>query len=619
MQVNHCRMPACENFGMPARHERQKPGPSPGRDMRYKVHSTNKGQSASIKCKSCGENPPLKSNAAIVKEMERLIESGGLLTLEESASCPHAGCANHGRSVAGHHRSHYSREGATPNGRGARWRCKACGRRFTVSDPVRLGDRNKRLAADLFSRVANKSPLRGAARGMGMAAAKHLYPILRFIHRRCRDHSGAVDRALIDGRLRLPADMRIETDAQEFTMNWTSRLDRRNVVLSSYCTVDAKSGFIIGIHANFDGGADPFAVQAEAAHAGDYQVPEPFRKHARYWLVRDDMGAGRSVANKVSKHDRVALLAQIERIYRTAEGRADVEDAELDHHDPGIRAMPPLEHGMQVHLPYTAYAHWMLLRRTLKGAGVSRLQANMDIDSMSRGAFMSAFADEVRNGDADAFFVRYTKFQTIDERREIVRRVARERAEWRGLLPPEVQADRNAAERAAARLMMAQRLQAAGLQCGKWNDVWIVHPHPALNEPDKAVCWVTPRPDVDEDRKVDMHLDAGISRIDSVFMKARRLFSALERPVGTSSSHNRVWNGYAPYNPAMLEVYLTMFRAAHNFIYVGDDGRTPAMRLGFADEPLRYENVLWPGERVPRPKAERKTGRRVKVPTRRRA
>lgn len=76
----------------------------------------------------------------------------------------------------------------------------------------------------------------------------------------------------------------------------------------------------------------------------------------------------------VSKHDRVALLEQIERIYRMAGERADVEDAELDHHDPAIRAMPPLKHGMQVHLPYTAYAHWMLLRRTLKSAGVRRRQ-----------------------------------------------------------------------------------------------------------------------------------------------------------------------------------------------------------------------------------------------------
>ena len=37
---------------------------------------------------------------------------------------------------------------------------------------------------------------------------------------------------------------------------------------------------------------------------------------------------------------------------------------------------------------------------------------------------------------------------------------------------------------------------------------------------------------------------------------------------------------YAPYNPAMLEKYVTIFRAGNNFVFVGDDGATPAMRLG---------------------------------------
>ncbi len=618
IQVNHCRMPGCENFGLPARHEPQSPGPSPNRDPAYKLHSTAKGQIPSLKCKACGENPPVKSNGGVAAEVQRLVHADGLLTAEESASCPTPECGNHGLPVASGGRIAYRRKGKAQSGRGQRFQCKSCGRIFSATSPVRLHDRGRRLAADVLSRIANKSPMRGAVRGAGLSSSNAYYAVLRFIHARCRAHSGAVDRALIDGRLRLPEDIRVETDAQEFTMNWTSRLDRRNVVLSSYCTVDAASGFILGLHANFDGAADPFEVQADAARAGDYRVAEPFRRHARYWLAGDDLMAGRALAGKVRKHERVDLLRQIERIYRDAEGRADVEDAELHHYDPGIRAMPPMRHGMQVHLPYTAYAHWMLLRRILKGAGMRRLQASMDIDSMSRGAFMSAFADEVRDGGADAFFVRHTKYQTIDERRAIVAKVARERARRRDGLPPEVRADRGAADRAAARLMMAERLRAGGLRCGKWDDLWIPHPHPTVNEPDKAVCWMTPRDGVDGDRKVDMHLDAGIARIDNVFMKARRMFSALERPVGTSSGHNRVWHGYAPYNPAMLETYLTLFRATHNFTYVGSDGRTPAMRLGFADGPLRYEDILWPGERVPRPRAERRRGRRVKVPGRRR-
>ena len=47
----------------------------------------------------------------------------------------------------------------------------------------------------------------------------------------------------------------------------------------------------------------------------------------------------------------------------------------------------------------------------------------------------------------------------------------------------------------------------------------------------------------------------------------------------------------------------------------GDDGRPPAMRLEFANEPLRYEDILWPRERVPRPKAERRQGRKLALPT----
>ena len=107
------------------------------------------------------------------------------------------------------------------------------------------------------------------------------------------------------------------------------------------------------------------------------------------------------------------------------------------------------------------------------------------------------------------------------------------------------------------------------------------------------------------------NLRSGLSRIDSVFEKTRRLFSAFERPVGTSSTHNKVWHGYAPYNPAMMEKYLTIFRTVDNFVFVGDDGKTPAMRLGFTKTPLEYEDILWPGQRVPRPKAVRRRGKKA--------
>ena len=138
-----------------------------------------------------------------------------------------------------------------------------------------------------------------------------------------------------------------------------------------------------------------------------------------------------------------------------------------------------------------------------------------------------------------------------------------------------------------------------------------MHPYPTLNEPQKAVCWLTRDDDLHEDRVADLHLCSGIARVDNVSQKTRRLFNALERPIGTSSTHNKVWHGYAPYKPAMIEKYLTIFRTVNNFVFLGDDGRTPAMRLGFTEEPLAYKDLLWPGQRVPLPRGARRKGKKA--------
>ena len=132
---------------------------------------------------------------------------------------------------------------------------------------------------------------------------------------------------------------------------------------------------------------------------------------------------------------------QSSRHYANAASREDVEDVEFQLHDDSVHKLPPPGKGMQVHEPYMAYAHWMLLHRMLTGAGVERVQANMDIDSMSRTGFICAFADEIARGDAHGFYVRYTKFQTVDERKRILREANRARARYRATLAEERRRD----------------------------------------------------------------------------------------------------------------------------------------------------------------------------------
>ena len=44
-------------------------------------------------------------------------------------------------------------------------------------------------------------------------------------------------------------------------------------------------------------------------------------------------------------------------------------------------------------------------------------------------------------------------------------------------------------------------------------------------------------------------------------------------------------------------------------VFVGADGKTPAMRLGFAKQPLTYDDILWPGQRIPQRKRRRRKGK----------
>ena len=166
-------------------------------------------------------------------------------------------------------------------------------------------------------------------------------------------------------------------------------------------------------------------------------------------------------------------------------------------------------------------------------------------------------------------------------------------------------------ERDTVDLIMMKKSLEAGSQHGKWHDLWFQHPSPTMNEPHKAMCWLTPDDTLDADAKAAMFLKAGLARVDNVFQMTRRLFNAFERPLGTSSSQNTVWHGYQPYNPAMVGKYLTVFRTVANFISVGTDGRTPAQRLGLAKQPLTYEDILWPGETAPRPRRIRRKGKQL--------
>ncbi len=535
LQVNFCKNPQCDNFGIPAREEPGKPGPSADRDLRYKVTNTAKGRVPALLCKCCKEKIPIKSNAGIAAEFKRITRS--CLTPVEILACKTTDCPNHGRSI-GAHPELYSRAGLHSVTGEQLFLCKACKKRLLASDPVRLHHETQHLASDLFSRVVNKSPVRGAIRGMSIKGNNGYYRILEFISRRCNRLSGTFDRRMIDGEVKLPKALKLSVDVQEYQLNWTNKQDRRNTQFSTVCSVDQESRFILGMCANYDKDADSFEINKDASMNGDALKPEAFRQYAQYWLSCDEFLGGRKLGQKLGYAKTQDILQQIADLYASAQSREDIENREAQKMNLDY-CNPILTEGMQVHVPYTCYAHFQMMHQLVKGAGVERLSYYMDCDSMLRAGFISAFEQEIREGKAHGFYVRFSKFLTITKKEDLYEKAKKFLSDYRDSLSKD---DRKHANL----LLMHDRIKAAA-DIGKWKDKWVTHPIPSMNEPDKAVCWLTERSDqsYNDMTRAQMYLDAGINAVDNIFQISRRLMNAFERPIGTSSGYNTVWHGYA--------------------------------------------------------------------------
>ena len=209
----------------------------------------------------------------------------------------------------------------------------------------------------------------------------------------------------------------------------------------------------------------------------------------------------------------------------------------------------------------------------------------IDQDSGLRAACLSAFHDEIRNRTADAFYVRITKDMTVDEKRH---RYSDAKAlfEQAKIANPGLKPQ-------AVKLMLIKERLACMTSHGKWQDQWLDHPFPTMSEPEKAVAYLTDLGDYDEDHKAWLYNKASLHGVDSFFNQVRRRLSLLERPIHSKSNKGRIWNGYSPYNPGNVAKVLDIMRTVHNYILTGKDGKTPAERLGLAQAPLDYEDIIY--------------------------
>jgi hypothetical protein len=136
IQVNFCKNPQCQNFGVPASTQRQPRGKGAeerGRDT-YSVVGSGRG-TPMLRCSFCGQYPTIKSNKAIYEELSRFWKPFDTIAV---LTCPNHACPNHYIDTA-QGKTHYQSFGRTKAG-SIRYRCKACPQnihyRFASDDPA---------------------------------------------------------------------------------------------------------------------------------------------------------------------------------------------------------------------------------------------------------------------------------------------------------------------------------------------------------------------------------------------------------------------------------------------------------------------------------------------------
>jgi len=569
IQVNFCKNPRCPNYGVPAldRVSRTRITADSVHDH-YELDRGTHPPVPLLHCQLCKEEPPIKSNQAIAEERARLLTS---LQQRPDPTCPNPVCAHHSIPITGG-TGYYQSFGKSPSG-SRRYRCKACTKTFSVGMAT-VRQRAPHKNRTIFSLLVNKAPFRRICEVANIAPPA-LYGKTRFLAAQCQAFVADREHRLLDG---MPIRrLYLATDRQDYMVNWSRQEDRRNVLLHAVGTADTATGYVFGIHLNYDPTLDPALVEAEAQACGDLHAKRPFRRFARCWLAAD-YAEGLQRQARRGRRGKSPLPEEIQATYAEALEREDVEVFETQSPD---RRLPAK--GMQLHAEYTLYGHFFYLRELFRG--VEKLRFFLDQDSGMRAACLAAFQPEIAARRTDAFYVRIASKLTIPEKRAAI-------AESRRAFQAARRAHPDLSEAEVKLLLIKARMREMAT-LGKWQDKWLTHPFPHMSEPRKAVCYLTDYGDYDEDHRAWLYNKASLHAIDCFFMQVRRRLSILERPIGSASAFQRTWYGYSPYNPESVLRLLTIFRVYYNYCLTGKGGTTPAMRLGLAKGKVSLEDVIY--------------------------
>jgi transposase-like protein len=567
IQYNFCKNPKCSQFGVPASQEKVHGNST------YTLTGLGTGglNIPLLRCNACREHLPMKSNQGIVEEIARL--SSYLAIAHKPLCCSNTDCSN--TTIPVGTKKAYKSFGTTAQG-AKRYQCLACKKTLSIPQPTQHQHHTDKNI-QIFKMLVNKVPLSRIINMLDISWSV-LYGRLNFIHRQCLAFVSAKEAELKDKQFNR---LYVAVDRQDYTVNWTERKDKRNITLHAMASADNSTGYVFGIHPNFDYSIDKIEVEADAKEIGDNFKTVPFRKYARLWLDADYTSSSNRVRYDRKKLSTGTLKSKIEVKYEEATKREDVEVFDIKTDE---EKLP--NYGVQIHAEYTMIAHFHFLK-TLCG-NVDKWRFFLDQDSGIRGACLSAFKDEVKDKTTEAFYVSIEKQMTVDQKRKN-KADAKRRFDLIKENNPTLTDNEVKIELFKEEILAVQEI-------GSWKDRWVKHPLPNMSESNKAMCWLTEHDEFDLTHKAWLYNKASLHGIDSFFQKVRRRICMLERPIGSASNAGRTYNGYGAYDPANVIKLLEIFRVVHNFIDTKKEEdksiTTPAMRLGLVNKVYDYKDIL---------------------------
>lgn len=575
-QYNACKNPKCAQYGVPAPEKAKRAVKGP-----YAIIGGGKGYPL-LKCNCCGETPPMKSNAGIVEEFERLTA----YLREEPIYCPNGEpdpvtglvCPNHAGKVPVGTKKAYRSFGTNASG-SKRMQCCECGKTFAVGGKPSKGQHETHHNREIFNSLVNKVALSRIVK-MHDISWTVLYNRIDFIHEQCRKFVARRERKLQT----LPVKrLYLAIDSQDYLVNWTERKDKRNVVLKGLTAVDNKTGYVFCNALNFDETADRDAIEADAQAIGDSKLPAPHRKYARVWTTADYEASVKATNAKPTLPPAGSLLGDVSNGYAEAARRDDIEQFDEKKKE---QKLP--DYGVQVHSEYTMIAMFLQLKWMV--GNCEKWRFFMDQESGIRAACLSAFSKEIKDRTAEAFYVRIEKGLNQDEKRKCMSDAQKAFKQYQNKHP--------GLDEEKVRVEMIKDEIGFYKTVGTFGDKWINMPLPSMSEPKKAVCWLTEHTDYDDNHVAWLYNKASLHGVDTYFMKSRRSISMCERSIHSAANAGRTWGAYQAYNPALLKKVLEIYRVYSNYCDVPQgvkkaERKTPAMRLGLADAVLDFNDILY--------------------------